>query len=92
MGVDDALLKAGCRNGDEVRILGFAFAFDGVEDDDDEVFEDIEPLEEVTPGEDVAAPDDAAGTGEPSGEAAGEATPADAGAPVAEAERCDGDA
>lgn len=93
MGVDEALVKAGCRNGDEVRILGFAFAFDGVEDDDDEVFEDIEPLEEVAPGEDVAAAsDDAAGAVEPSGEAADETAPADAGAPVTEVERRDGDA
>ncbi|MDO4436731.1 MAG: GTPase ObgE [Coriobacteriaceae bacterium] len=40
MGVDDALAKAGCRNGDEVRILGYAFNFEGLEADDEEFDED----------------------------------------------------
>ncbi len=31
MGVDDALEKAGCQTGDEVRILGYAFDFEGKE-------------------------------------------------------------
>ena len=31
IGVDSALAKAGCRNGDEVRILGYAFDFEGAE-------------------------------------------------------------
>ena len=40
-GVDDALEKAGCRMGDEVRILGYAFDYEGAEDlEDDEVFTD----------------------------------------------------
>lgn len=43
MGVDDALAKAGCRNGDEVRILGYAFDFEGMDDDED--FEDDVPVE-----------------------------------------------
>ena len=32
MGVDDALEAAGCRAGDEVRIVGRAFSFEGAED------------------------------------------------------------
>ena len=39
MGIDASLAKMGCSNGDEVRILGYAFNFEGVRDDD-EVFED----------------------------------------------------
>ncbi len=35
IGVDDALTKAGCRAGDEVRISGFSFAFEGADDDFD---------------------------------------------------------
>ena len=46
MGVDDALVKAGCRNGDEVRILGYAFDFEGIEEDvEDEP--DLDELEGV---------------------------------------------
>ena len=42
MGVDDALEAAGCRAGDEVRIVGRAFSFEGaeefpVEDDGDAI-------------------------------------------------------
>ena len=29
------LIKAGCKNGDEVRILGYAFDFEGIDDDED---------------------------------------------------------
>jgi GTP-binding protein len=29
IGLDDLLAKEGCRQGDEVRILGFAFSYDG---------------------------------------------------------------
>ena len=47
MGVDDALEKAGCRAGDEVRICQRAFDFEGAED-----FSEYEELEDV--GEDVA--------------------------------------
>ena len=34
MGVDDALAAAGCRAGDEVRVLGRAFTFDGEPEED----------------------------------------------------------
>ncbi len=37
IGVDEALEKAGCRAGDEVRITGYSFAFEGAEDDFDEL-------------------------------------------------------
>lgn len=40
IGVDAALEKAGCRPGDEVRIAGYAFAFEGVEDDDEAYSDD----------------------------------------------------
>ncbi len=43
MGVDDALEKAGCRAGDEVRIVGRAFEYEGADD-----FEDEEPLDAGT--------------------------------------------
>ena len=33
IGVDDALEAAGCKRGDEVRITGYAFAYDGAVDD-----------------------------------------------------------
>ena len=36
MGVDDALIKAGCRAGDEVRISGYAFDFEGAEELEDD--------------------------------------------------------
>ena len=47
MGDDDALEKAGCRAGDEVRICQRAFDFEGAED-----FSEYEELEDA--GEDVA--------------------------------------
>lgn len=34
MGIDDRLAKMGCANGDEVRILGYAFSFEGARDED----------------------------------------------------------
>lgn len=40
MGVDDALEKAGCRPGDEVRIVGRAFSFEGAEEFVDDDVED----------------------------------------------------
>ena len=41
IGLDDALVKAGVRSGDEVRIVGYAFDFQGADAaDDDEVYED----------------------------------------------------
>ena len=39
MGIDAQLAKLGCEHGDEVRILGFAFNYEGVRDDA-EIFED----------------------------------------------------
>ena len=60
MGVDDALEKAGCRPGDEVRIVGRAFTFEGAEEylDETELDESL-AADDITPaGED--APGDAA--------------------------------
>mgnify|MGYP003379609478 FL=1 len=45
MGVDDALEKAGCRAGDEVRICQRAFDFEGAED-----FSEYEELEDAGVG------------------------------------------
>ncbi len=61
IGVDDALTKAGCRAGEEVRISGFSFAFEGADDDfdlDDEpetAFEavDVEALEDEVSGDEA---------------------------------------
>ncbi len=39
IGVDEALEKAGCHAGDEVRITGYSFAYEGAEDDFDELDE-----------------------------------------------------
>ena len=44
MGVDLALEKAGARNGDEVRILGYALEFTGLDEDDDVTPEDLEQV------------------------------------------------
>ena len=50
IGVDDALEKAGCRAGDEVRITGYSFAYEGALDDfEDEVFEDTDFAVEPSP-------------------------------------------
>ena len=38
--MDDALVKAGCKPGDEVRIVGYAFDFEGAGDLDDDDYED----------------------------------------------------
>jgi GTP-binding protein len=35
IGLDDRLADAGCKNGDEVRILGFAFTYEGADQDDE---------------------------------------------------------
>ena len=35
IGLDDQLAKAGCKNGDEVRILGYSFEYNGFGDADD---------------------------------------------------------
>ena len=58
MGVDDALEKAGCRAGDEVRICQRAFDFEGAEDFSE--FEDeledagVEVIDVAAEGADVA--------------------------------------
>lgn len=54
MGVDDALEAAGCRAGDEVRIVGRAFDYEGAEE-----FDDGEELIVETDAEGAAAPEDA---------------------------------
>ena len=41
LGVDDALAKAGCRAGDEVRILGYSFEYEGGPDLDDEADDEL---------------------------------------------------
>ena len=53
MGVDDALEKAGCRAGDEVRICQRAFDFEGAEDFS-EYEEELEGTTEVVEVADVA--------------------------------------
>ena len=54
MGVDDALIKAGCRSGDEVRILGYSFDFEGIEDDfEEDSFDDVELDLEADPFDQV---------------------------------------
>lgn len=58
MGVDDALEKAGCRAGDEVRICQRAFDFEGAEDfsEYEEELEDegVEVIDVAAEGSDVA--------------------------------------
>ena len=59
MGVDDALIKAGCRSGDEVRILGYAFDFEGIEDDfEEDSFDDVELDLEADPFDQVEGSDE----------------------------------
>ncbi|MCI7632127.1 MAG: Obg family GTPase CgtA, partial [Collinsella sp.] len=58
MGVDDALEKAGCRAGDEVRICQRAFDFEGAEDfsEYEDELEDagVEVIDVAAEGADVA--------------------------------------
>ncbi len=63
MGVDDALIKAGCKNGDEVRILGYAFDFEGVDDDED-YEDDVEFIEFDVDDEGFATEDSQSEVGE----------------------------
>ncbi len=51
IGLDDLLAKHGCVQGDEVRILGYAFSYDGVATDEELPAED--ELEELTEDEDA---------------------------------------
>lgn len=45
MGLDDALAKAGCKNGDIVRILGYDLEYSGLDEDEDE-FSELEDFDE----------------------------------------------
>lgn len=45
MGLDEALIKAGCKNGDLVRILGYELEFTGLDEDEDE-FSELEDFDE----------------------------------------------
>ena len=45
IGVDDALEAAGCKRGDEVRITGYAFAYEGADENPFEDFEELDGLE-----------------------------------------------
>lgn len=63
MGVDDALIKAGCKNGDEVRILGYAFDFEGIDDDED-YEDDVEFIEFDVDDEEPATEDSQPEVGE----------------------------
>ena len=62
-GVDDALIKAGCKNGDEVRILGYAFDFEGIDDDED-YEDDVEFIEFDVDDEELATEDSQPEVGE----------------------------
>ena len=55
MGVDEALELAGCRPGDEVRIQGYAFDYEGIEDEEDEELsaEDLASLTQAAEAEDT---------------------------------------
>ena len=76
MGVDDALEKAGCRAGDEVRICQRAFDFEGAEDfseyeeledaDEDVAVEAIDVADAADEGVEVVDAADAAGDAETS--------------------------
>ena len=60
IGLDDQLIKAGAHNGDEIRILGFAFSFEAAgaqEIDEEEVPADAASLSETLDDSDVAVVD-----------------------------------
>ncbi|WP_417086751.1 GTPase ObgE [Lancefieldella rimae] len=60
IGLDDQLIKAGARNGDEIRILGFAFSFEAAgaqEIDEEEVPSDAASLSETLDDSDVTVVD-----------------------------------
>ena len=54
LGVDDALEAAGCRAGDEVRIVGFSFTYEGAEEFDEDEGDDTHAML----GEDAPAADE----------------------------------
>ena len=60
IGLDEQLIKAGARNGDEIRILGFAFSFEAAgaqEIDEEEVPADAASLSETLDDSDVTVVD-----------------------------------
>lgn len=60
IGLDDQLIKAGARNDDEIRILGFAFSFEAAgaqEIDEEEVPSDTTSLSETLDDSDVTVVD-----------------------------------
>ena len=61
IGLDDQLIKAGARNGDEIRILGFAFSFEAAGaqeiDEEEEVLSDATSLSETLDDSDVTVVD-----------------------------------
>ena len=60
IGLDDQLIKAGARNGDEIRILGFAFSFEAAgaqEIDEEEAPSDATSLSETLDDSDVTVVD-----------------------------------
>ena len=60
IGFDEQLIKAGARNGDEIRILGFAFSFEAAgaqEIDEEEVPADAASLSETLDDSDVTVVD-----------------------------------
>ena len=67
IGLDDALAKAGCEPGDEVRIMGYAFDYEGRDEAGDEAEDALDDALDAEDGfadgagVDVPAPDRAAG-------------------------------
>ena len=61
IGLDEQLIKAGTRNGDEIRILGFAFSFEAAGaqeiDEEEEVLSDATSLSETLDDSDVTVVD-----------------------------------
>lgn len=61
IGFDEQLIKAGARNGDEIRILGFAFSFEAAGaqeiDEEEEVLSDAASLSETLDDSDVTVVD-----------------------------------
>ena len=60
IGFDEQLIKAGARNGDEIRILGFAFSFEAAgaqEIDEEEAPSDATSLSETLDDSDVTVVD-----------------------------------
>ncbi|MCI1665298.1 MAG: GTPase ObgE [Atopobiaceae bacterium] len=62
MGLDDGLERAGCRAGDEVRILGYAFEFEGTDAADE--FDELNDRDDQVLGEILEDDDDVITVGE----------------------------